>query len=158
MAVGRGENKSDWGVNMQHSFSIYDRQVGCIFFFWRSSSSRFANSNRNALAKVNCRAIFVCINNGKFVIHIILIALAISSEQQMTKNICCPRGQMRVKTAQMTQKERQKTAAIFIYTKRAGQTKFDLNQMKYLNIKMLASAEWIMAKYFHNYLGQPMKY
>jgi len=33
MAVGRGENKSDWGVNMQHSFSIYDRQVGCIFFF-----------------------------------------------------------------------------------------------------------------------------
>lgn len=34
MAVGRGENKSDWGVNMQHSFSIYDRQVGGIFFFF----------------------------------------------------------------------------------------------------------------------------
>jgi len=143
-----------------------------LFYIWPASrlhflAARVANSrssfaNSNTLAKVNCRAIFVCINNGKFVIHIILIALAKSSQQQMTKNICWPRGQMRVKTLQMTHKRIEKTV-IFIYTKCAGETNFDLNQIKYLNTRMLASAKWIMGKYFHNHgesagSGGRMKY
>lgn len=164
--VRKGKGDPGWCVNMQHDFCIYEQPVASRLHFLsrRVDGIEPIPMPAHTYAKVNCRAIFVCINNGKFVIHIILIALAKSSQDQMTEKHFQPDSQN--PNARKNAPNGSKICAphnkggqnlYYLFKKQRMNNKFwfKLNKiLKHENIRFLPWHEW-MEKYFRNYLTSP---